>query len=112
MTIIGASLIIICICLVVWGIRLVRSSHQDDASARRTELLDEAIQLSPHLDLAGAVDALYVQRIRAIKQALAEGNDTDDLEDDMVILMNERLSLLGEQIDKECDFRVEQFINP
>lgn len=94
-------LIIIAFCLGIWLANIARSGPSDDNSLRRKQLLKEALNQFPAVSLVEAVDFLYIRTLRQIIAKQEKGEDTEQLEDDLVILMSERTRILREYIQGE-----------
>jgi hypothetical protein len=80
-----------------WIIGMICCSSERDAETRRQLLLRLASTLWPHLDMCAALDCLYAQTLREIKAKYAKGDDTNDLQDDLFVIMNERNRLFTEE---------------
>lgn len=106
------TLILVAVIIVVLIIASVRGGAKVDESTRRQLLLDEARRTYPNLKLVQAVDCLYVERIRRAKAAARSGKSFDEIveiEEDIVLLTNERSLLLQKEIDEGSEFDVEPF---
>lgn len=106
------GIILLAIAVIVLIIRTVRGGARMDERTRRTLLLEEAHRRWPNLKAVQAVDLLYVDRIREIKRAAKAGRPFDaivEMEEDVVMLMNERSRLLQEEVDEESSYDVAPF---
>jgi hypothetical protein len=85
-------------CLIAVAVyALLNSGHKEDVEKRRAFLIYRAQGLWPQLDLCAALDCLYALTLREIKSEYAAGNNTDELQDDLVTIQNIRNQLLLEE---------------
>jgi hypothetical protein len=93
-----AMVIIVIICVVAVAVyALLNSGQKEDSEKRRAYLIYRAQSAWPQLDLCAALDCLYALTLREIKSEYAAGNNTDDLQEDLIIIQNIRNQLLLEE---------------
>ena len=91
---------------VAWIIDVMRGGAQFDADQRRQMLVERARALWPQLDLCAALDCLYAQTLREIREAFKAGKDTWDMQDNLYAILNERNRLLTEENNSQEDSRL------
>jgi hypothetical protein len=80
---------------------IVRSGHNQDNTIRVACLRDEARRIYPHIPLEKALDCLYIDRLRTILYAHKKGNfDTEELEEDLILLLNERNAIIMQSLQQ------------
>lgn len=86
---------------VVLGVQVVfnmlNRAHEEDENKRRAIIIYLARSLWPGVDLCQALDYLYALTLRDIKSEYALGNDTSEMQEDLIVIQNERNRLLMQE---------------
>lgn len=85
----------------------LKASAESDERMHRALLVEEAKRKYPNMMLSSALDRLYCETLREIKRNHKKGNyDTQDLEDRLILLFNERNYWLQQEIESESTYMV------
>lgn len=85
----------------------LKVSAESDERMQRALLVEEAKKKYPNVMLSTALDRLYCETLREIKRNHTKGNyDTEDLEERLILLFNERNYWLQHEIESESTYMV------
>lgn len=85
-------------------IAVVSGGHKFDEQMRGQQLIEEAKRKYPRKSLLEALDLLWRETIKELKLLSKHGKNTEDLERDCIILLNERSKLIETTIENESGY--------
>ncbi|HOV99266.1 MAG TPA: hypothetical protein PK595_06820 [Bacteroidota bacterium] len=80
-------------------------SSEADEQVKRMLLRREAMDKYPNLPMSVALSNLYNETFKSIKKERQAKNDTEELEEKLILIYNERNLALQEELDEESSVR-------
>ncbi len=97
--------VVIIILIAIWGIcNIVFQSSKMDEEVERMLLRKEIDEKYPNMRRSSALNLLYEETIRKIITERKQGNATDDLEDKLWLILNERNAEISNEIEQESNY--------